>query len=98
MSYVIKPSYFFLEQINNLNYDSAGLIEEKLKLLKSNPFRYKRIKGYRLFLFRIRFKDQNKEKRVIYLVDKQFVKVLCILDRDNDYRDLRKYLIKLGYL
>jgi hypothetical protein len=81
-----------------LSDEAAKLIEEKLKLAKINPYRYKRIHGYKLFLFRIRFEDERKEKRVVYLVDKPFVKVLCILDRENEYKDLKKYLKKLGYL
>ena len=78
--------------------EATKLIEEKLKLAKIKPYRYKRIHGYKLFLFRIRFEDERKEKRVVYLVDKPFVKVLCILDRENEYKDLKKYLKKLGYL
>lgn len=94
----LKPTDFFLEQIDELSDEAAKLIDEKLKLVKINPFRYKRIEGYRLFLFRIRFEDNRKEKRVIYLVEKPLVKVLCILDRDKEYKDLKKYLRKLGYL
>src|SRR3989344_2882816 len=94
MEYTLKPSHFFLEQINELSEQSSKLIEEKLKLAKINPFRYKRIQGYNLFLFRIRFEDNRKEKRVIYLVDKPYVKILCILDRDKEYKDLKKYLEK----
>ncbi|MFH0869636.1 MAG: hypothetical protein V1866_01100 [archaeon] len=93
----LKPTDFFLEQTNGLSDEAAKLIAEKLKLAKINPFRYKRILGHGLFLFRIRFEDRNKEKRVIYLVDKPFVKVLCILDRDKEYKDLEKYLRRLGY-
>jgi mRNA-degrading endonuclease RelE of RelBE toxin-antitoxin system len=98
MEYEIIPSNFFLEQIDDLSDDAAKLIEEKLLLAKINPYRYKRIEGYKLFLFRIRFEDDRKEKRVIYLVDKPKVKVLCILDRDSEYKGLRKFLKKYGYL
>ena len=94
----LKPTDFFLEQIDELSDEAAKLIDEKLKLVQINPFRYKRIEGYRLFLFSIRFEDNRKEKRVIYLVEKPLVKVLCILDRDKEYKDLKKYLTKLGYL
>lgn len=97
MEYVIKPSHFFLQQIDKLGDEAAKLIDKKLKLAKINPYRYKRIYGYRLFLFRIRFEDDRKEKRVVYLVDKPFIKVICILDRDKEYKDLKKYLKKLGY-
>ena len=56
-----------------------------------------RIKGHDLFLFRIRFEDKKKEKRIIYLVDKPYVKLLCILDRSNDYKDLRDFLKRNDY-
>ena len=98
MKYVIKPSRFFLKQVDDLSSEATRLILEKLKLVKVNPFRYKRIQGYGLFLFRIRFEDERKEKRVIYLVDKPDVKILCVLDRAKGYKDLKSYLKKLGYL
>ncbi|MBW2967047.1 hypothetical protein KY362_01030 [Candidatus Woesearchaeota archaeon] len=98
MKYVLKPSKFFLEQVDDLSSEAAKLILDKLELVKENPFRYKRIHGYGLFLFRIRFEDERKEKRVIYLVDKPDVKILCILDRGKGYKDLKSYLKKLGYL
>ena len=98
MEYNIIPSKFFLEQIDEITDEAASLIEKKLRLLKQNPFRNKRIQGFSLFLFRIRFEDNRKEKRVIYLVDKPDVKVLCILDRGSDYKQLRKFLKRYGYL
>jgi len=98
MEYILRPSKFFLEQLDDLSKDAKSLIEEKLKLAKNNPYRYKRILGYKLFLFRIRFEEDKKEKRVIYLIQKPFIKILCILDRSKEYKDLKKYLKKLGYL
>ena len=98
MKYELIPSKFFLEQIEKLSNESSKLIEEKLLLVKINPYRYKRIKGYRLFLCRIRFEDKRKEKRLVYLVDKPKVKVLCILDRGSEYNQLRKFLKRYGYL
>ena len=97
MVYALKPSYFFLKQLDDISDEAAKLIDKKLRLAKTNPYRYKRIQGYGLFLFRIRFEDNHKEKRVIYLVDKPFIKVLCILDRDKEYKDLKRYLKKLGH-
>ncbi len=98
MEYEIIPSRFFLEQIDELSDEAAKLIENKLRLAKINPYRFKRVEGYKLFLFRIRFEDNRKEKRVIYLVDKPKVKVLCILDRSSEYKQLRKFLKKHSYL
>jgi mRNA-degrading endonuclease RelE of RelBE toxin-antitoxin system len=98
MEYEIIPSKFFLEQIDDLSDEAAKLIENKLRLAKINPYRFKRIEGYKLFLFRIRFEDERKEKRVIYLVDKPKVKILCILDRGSEYKKLRNFLKRHGYL
>ena len=98
IEYEIIPTTFFLEQIDELSDKAAKLIDDKLCLAKINPYRFKRIEGYKLFLFRIRFEDNRKEKRVIYLVDKPKVKVLCILDRSSEYKMLRKFLKRHGYL
>lgn len=98
MDYELIPSKFFLEQLNNLSYDVKIHIKDKLLLAKQNPYRFKRIVGYKLFLCRIRFEDDRKEKRVVYLIDKPKVKILCILDRDEEYKGLRKFLKRYGYL
>lgn len=94
--YSLIPTRFFLEQLDELTNNTKELLEEKLLLVKTNPYRNKRIQGYNLFLFRIRFEDSKKEKRLIYLVDKPKIKILCILDRDKEYKDLNKYLKKIG--
>jgi len=98
MEYEFKPSHFFLQQAEELSDEAARIVKDRLRLVKINPFRNKKIEGYDLFLFRIRFGDNKREKRVIYLVDKPYVKLICILDRDDDYKDLRKYLKSLSYL
>lgn len=92
MSYVLKPSPAFLEQLDNLSEGSRRILEEKIRLIRENPFRYKRIKGHNLLLFRIRLSDARKEKRVVYLVEKSYIKLVCILDRKKEYKDLHKYL------
>lgn len=94
MSFNIVPTKFFLKQLDDLSKDSLKLIKNKIQLLKTDPFRFKRIKSYKLFLFRIRFEDKRKEKRIIYLINKNDVKLICILDRDKEYADLKKYLTK----
>lgn len=98
MEYELIPSKFFLEQIDELSHEAAKLIDDKLRLVKINPYRFKRVEGYKLFLFRILFEEGRKEKRVIYLVDKPKVKVLCILDRSSEYKMLRKFLKRHSYL
>lgn len=92
IEHILKPTQFFMEQLDLLDDKTKRILTDKLRLVKTNPYRYKRIHGYDLFLFRIRFEDRHKEKRLIYLVNKPYVKILCILDRDKEYKDLKKYL------
>jgi mRNA-degrading endonuclease RelE of RelBE toxin-antitoxin system len=93
----LVPTKFFLDQIDSLSSKGKNLLNKKLIILKSNPFRNKRVVGFKLFLFRIRLKDSKSEKRIVYLVEKNIVKILCILDRKKGYRDLEGYLKKVGY-
>ena len=97
MNYTLVPTEFFLKQIDELSKEARSIIEKRLELIKINPFRNKRVEGYSLFLFRIRFEDNKKEKRVIYLFDKPKVILLYILDRSKEYKDLKKYLKSLDY-
>jgi mRNA-degrading endonuclease RelE of RelBE toxin-antitoxin system len=94
VKFELVPTKLFLEQAKELSDKAAEIVKNKLILAEKNPFRNKRIKGYNLFLFRIRFEDERKEKRIIYLVEKPKVKILCIIDRDNEYKDLKKFLKK----
>jgi hypothetical protein len=96
--YVLIPSQFFLEQLEDLSDEAIRVLEKKLLLLKTNPFRFKRIEGFSLFLFRIRFEDRRKEKRLVYLVDKPWVKLICLLDRDSDYKERRSFLKRHQYI
>jgi mRNA-degrading endonuclease RelE of RelBE toxin-antitoxin system len=98
MDLIVQATQFFADQLNELSPSSRRILEKKLLLLKYNPFRNKRIHGYPLFLFRIRVEDNRKEKRVIYLVNKPTVTILCIIDRDSDYNNLRDFLRRSGYL
>lgn len=91
MNFIIIPSDNFYEQAEKLSSKASKILNNKIELLRINPFRNKNLKGYKR-LFRIRFKDLNKEKRAIYFVDKNYVKMVCILDRDKDYRDLEKFV------
>ncbi|MBT4375755.1 hypothetical protein HOD29_00050 [archaeon] len=98
MSYRLVPTHLFLQQLEKLSFKSRQILKEKLEYLKFAPARNKRILGYNLFLFRIRLSDSGKELRIIYLLDKEKIKILCILNRKNNYKDLEKYLRRLGCL
>lgn len=98
MKYKVLPTKIFLEQLQELTDKSVRIIRDKINILGQNPFHFKKLVGYNLFLFRIRFEDNRKEKRIVYLVEKNEVTLLFILDRDKEYKDLEKYIRKVGNL
>jgi mRNA-degrading endonuclease RelE of RelBE toxin-antitoxin system len=97
MEFFIQTHPLFNEQLEELSQDAKKILDKKIQLLKFNPFRNKSLKGYNLMLFRIRFEDNRKEKRLVYHVAQPNVRLLCIIDRDKDYKDLEDYLRRLGY-
>jgi len=94
MNYKIIPSFLFLKQTKTLETKTLRMLKQKIILLDIHPFRFKRLKHSRT-LFRIRFKDKSKEKRLIYEIDKNTIKLLFILNRDKNYKDLETYLKKI---
>ena len=96
MNYTLKALDIFKEQIEKLDEKSKRIIKNKIDLIKFNPYRYKRIHS-NLFskVFRIRLTINNKENRLIYVVLEPNIILVCLLDREKDYKDLEKYLSKI---
>jgi len=92
VQYKLKPSKTFLKQLKELGSKSNILVSKKINLARTNPRRNKRIEGFKFNLFRIRFKDKRKEKRLIYVIEKDALELLFISDRKKEYKDLKKYL------
>ena len=96
MSYQIKALKIFQQQIQKLDSKTKKIIHEKIKLVKQNPFRYKRLHSKRYSkVFRIRFSINKKETRLIYAIIDPNIILVCLLDRKKDYKDLEKYLMKI---
>tara|TARA_Y100000310_G_C20694627_1_gene824686 strand:+ start:2461 stop:2760 length:300 start_codon:yes stop_codon:yes gene_type:complete len=96
MVYKIKALGFFKDQVSNLSKESRKLIYDKIELIKQNPYRFKRIRSKQFSkVFRVRFSIERKEVRLIYVVLSSNIVLVCILDRDRDYKDLEKYLKKV---
>jgi len=96
MRFNIIPSNQFLKQLKEINPISRKLIEDKIELIKQNPYRYKRINSKKFSkVFRVRFSIENKETRLIYVVIDPNIILVCLLERKKDYKDLEKYLDKL---
>ena len=96
MTYTIKVTEFFLEQLRKLDKKSKRVIKNKVELIKINPFRYKRIHSRKFSrIFRVRLNLRGKEVRLIYLVLGKTILLVCLLERKREYRDLEKYLKKI---
>ena len=96
MSFIIKATGFFHEQVKQLDLQSKRIIYDKIKLIKQSPYRYKKIHS-RLYskVFRIRLSIQSKETRLIYAVIEPNIILVCLLERKKDYKDLEKHLSRL---
>ena len=96
MKFELVATEFFIEQIENLDKKSKDQIKEKIDLISSNPFKFKRIHAKTLNnVFRVRLNLQSKEIRLIYAVLSPNIVLVCLLDRKNNYTDLEKYLRKI---
>ena len=96
MSYAIKATEIFKEQIESLDKKTKKIIKDKIRLIKENPYRYKKIHSH-LFskVFRIRLNVRKKETRLIYAIIEPNIILVCLLERKKGYTDLNKYLHKI---
>ena len=93
MKFELVATEYFIEQIEDLDKKSKDQIKEKIELISSNPFRFKRIHAKTVNnVFRVRLNLQNNEIRLIYAVLSPNIVLVCLLDRKNNYTDLDKYL------
>ena len=96
MKFEVVATEFFIEQIENLDKKSKEQINEKIKLISSNPFRFKRIHSKTVHnVFRVRLNIQSNETRLIYALVTPNIELVCLLNRKNNYSDLEKYLEKI---
>jgi len=96
MKFELVATEIFIEQIENLDKKSKEQIKEKIDLISSNPFRFKRIHSKTIHnVFRVRLNIRNNEMRLIYAVLSPNIILVCLLNRKNDCTDLEKYLQEL---
>lgn len=93
MKFELVATEFFVSQIEELDRKSKDLIQEKIKLILSNPLRFKRLHSKTIRnIFRVKLDIHNKEVRLIYAILSPNIILVCLLDRKNNYADLEKYL------
>ena len=96
MTYKIKAFEIFEKQVKGLDDKSARIIEDKIRLIKENPFRFKRLNSETYSrVFEVKLNIQSKATRLIYVVLQPNIILVCFLNRKDDFKDLEKYLRKL---
>lgn len=89
----IRPSKYFLKQLSQLSSKELNLVEDKLQILKQNPFRYKKLEGYKN-TFEVKITINKNYSRLIYSVyipHKNEITVYGIFKRKNNFKDFRRY-------
>lgn len=95
MTLSLKPSKVFLAQVRELPQDERLLIAEKLELAKLNPYRYKSLSVPGLTkVFEIKITLKGLYSRIVYTIEGSELRVECIINRKNDFKDLVKLLHK----
>ncbi len=95
MSYNVKSLGIFERQVDRESQKSRRIISDKIRLIRENPYRFKRIHSKKFGkTFRIRLNLDKREVRMIYVILEPNVILVCLLERKNDYKDLEKYLNK----
>ncbi|MBD3262070.1 MAG: hypothetical protein GF334_10475 [Candidatus Altiarchaeales archaeon] len=88
---------YFEKQWLDFDEKTKTLIEDKLKLIKMNPFRYGTLEGYKR-VRKVKLSIKGKYQRLIYAlhmpeVDQIFI--LGIFDRDKGYEEFERKFSQL---
>lgn len=93
MSYKVVSLGSFRKQIDKESKKSRKIIDDKIRLIEENPYRFKRIYSKKFGkTFRVRLNLEKREVRMIYVILEPNVILVCLLKRKKDYKDLEKYL------
>jgi len=96
MKFTIVGTLLVEKQLDELSEKTQHILDEKIEFVENNPFHFDTLVHDTLRLHKIRFSDRRKEKRLVYQIKGNTVRLLFILDRKNDYKDLNHYLKIVG--
>jgi mRNA-degrading endonuclease RelE of RelBE toxin-antitoxin system len=93
MTFILQATRFFANQLVALTVKEKRVVQSKLDLIQQNPYRFKSLHSPRfLKVFRVPLNIQKRDSRLIYVVLKPNIIIVCILERKNGYADLEKHL------
>ncbi len=92
LEFNFKFTQYFLNQWEAYDGRTRKLIEDKLALIKQNPFRFPKHEGYR-FVFKVKLSVEGIYSRLMYAVflpDAKHITILGIFDRGAGYKDFER--------
>ena len=90
----LSHTKFFLKQFKELTEKEKDLVNSKLDILKQNPFRYKKLNGYKN-TFEIKITLNQNYSRLIYatyMPEKNYITIFGIFKRKDEFKDFKRYL------
>jgi mRNA-degrading endonuclease RelE of RelBE toxin-antitoxin system len=67
LKFNLIPTKYFIKQFSKLNEKEKNLINSKLEILKTNPFKFKKLSGFKN-TFEVKITIKNSYSRLIYVV------------------------------
>jgi hypothetical protein len=92
LSFNIVPTKIFEKQLEKADEKEIQKVKEKLRLIKSNPFRFKKLEGYK-HIFSVKLEFNSEFSRLIYIVfypTNKDLTILGIFDRKKSYKDIKR--------
>jgi mRNA-degrading endonuclease RelE of RelBE toxin-antitoxin system len=96
-NFELRYTRFFENQWLNYNEKTKRLIEDKLRLIKQNPFRYDTLDGYKR-VRKIKLSIEGRYQRLLYALhipENNQIFILGIFEREKDYKDLERKFTQL---
>ena len=93
----LRYTRFFEKQWLGYDEKTKQLIEDKLILIKQNPFRYDTLEGY-MRVRKVKLSLEGKYQRLLYALHMPEVNqifILGIFDRDKGYEEFERKFKKL---
>ncbi|MAF35520.1 hypothetical protein CL622_00160 [archaeon] len=92
MKFTLKATDLFYEQLNTLDQKTKLVVKQKIQLIETNPYRFKKLNWKKFKLFRVRINVSGKASRLVYCVIEPEIILICFIERKRRYKDLRRYM------
>jgi len=92
LEFELKYTRFFEKQWLDYDGKTKHLIEDKLRLVKQNPFRYDTLEGYKR-VRRVKLSIEGKYQRLLYALhmpQTNQILILGVFEREKDYKDFER--------